>query len=114
VPGDWCTRVTDEDDLWTTAEEPSEEDFEAAEREQPPRGPRETLVWILRLVGVLLVILALVLYLVAPYSSLLRGLSGRLRLLGPGIQPIPIAPEPKTVPKLSGVAAPGPIARPRG
>lgn len=64
--------MTDASDLWTVADEPSMEDFEAAEEEEPQVGAR-----ILRVVGVLLVILALLLYFVAPFynffSSLRRG-----------------------------------------
>jgi hypothetical protein len=85
--------------LWTDADEPSPDDFEAAE-EEPQAGARMILVRILRLVGVLFLILALLLYFVAPFRVAVIGALRELRLQSPKLQQIPLAPEPKDNPRL--------------
>lgn len=92
--------MTDEFDYLTAYEEPSAEDFEAAEEEEELQaGGRTVRFRILRAVGILIVILALVLYLVVPYGNLIT--IGRFRLRLPTIRtrPIPLAPEHKSPPK---------------
>jgi hypothetical protein len=89
--------VADESELPAVADEPSQEDFDAADEEAPQVGTREVLVRVLKVVGVLLVILALLLYFVVPVSSV----SFPWRRLGPGMRTIPLAPERRSSPKVS-------------
>ncbi len=93
--------MTDASGLRTVVDEPSMEDFEAAEEEQPQVGARVVLIRILRVVGVLLVILALLLYFVAPFYNSFW--SVRYQWLRPntGTHTIPLAPEHKSNPKRS-------------
>jgi hypothetical protein len=95
--------VTDESELRTVADEPSQEDFDAADEEEPQAGTREVLVKVLKVVGVLLVILALLLYFVVPVSSV----SFHWRRLGPELRTIPLAPERRSSPKMSVSKATG-------
>jgi hypothetical protein len=88
-----------DNDLWTAADEPSPDDFEAAEEEPEPVAGTIA-VRILRLVGVLFLILALLLYFVAPFRVAVIGALRELRLPSPKLQQIPLAPEPKDNPKL--------------
>ena len=92
--------VTGENGPWTVLEEPSWEDFDAAEEEEPKARARAVLVRILRIVGVLLVIVALLLYFIAPFNNIFG--SAPIRWFRPdtGTRPIPLAPAPKTSPKL--------------
>jgi hypothetical protein len=90
--------VSDDHDPGPTAEEPSAEDFEAAAEERPDVGVRPLLVRVLKFIGVLFVVLALLLYLVVPfymtYVNVPDGRSGPR----PGPRPIPSAPEPTSTP----------------
>jgi hypothetical protein len=91
--------MSDENDLWMVGDEPSLEDFEAAEEEESRAGTRPVLVRILRVVGVVLVIVALLFYFVVPFRNVLRRVPIRWRLPGTGTQPIPIAPQHEDNPK---------------
>ncbi len=91
--------VADENHLWAVEDEPSIEDFEAAEEEEQQVGRSAVRFRILRVVGVLFVVLALVFYLVVPANSLFRRLAPRLRLPTIRSRPIPNAPEHKGNPK---------------
>jgi hypothetical protein len=95
--------VTDESELSTVADEPSQEDFDAADEEEPQVGARDVLVRVLKIVGVLLVIVALLLYFVVPVSSV----SFHWRRLGPVMRTIPLAPERRSSPKVSVSEATG-------
>ncbi len=88
-----------DNDLWTDADEPSPDDFEAAE-EAPESGATTILVRTLRLVGVLFLILALLLYFVAPFRIAVIGALHELRLPSPKLQQIPLSPQPKENPRL--------------
>jgi hypothetical protein len=92
--------VTDDHDLGTTVEEPSAEDFEAAAEEEPQVGARVVLVRILKSVGVLFVILALLLYFVIPFYSTFRRVQDDWRRPNTEIRQIPVAPEPTSTPRL--------------
>ena len=93
--------VTDGSDLWTVVDEPSVEDFRAAEEEEPQVGARSVLVRILRFVGVLLVILALLFYLVAPFYNFFSSVTYHWLRPNTGTHMIPLAPEHKSSPKTS-------------
>ena len=88
--------MTDESDLWTVVDEPSMEDFEAAEEDEPQVGAR-----VLRVVGVLLVILALLLYFVAPFYNFFSSVPYHWLRPSTGTHAIPLAPEHKSSPKTS-------------
>ena len=90
----------DERDLWITADEPSPEEFEAAEEEPRPAGPRVMLRRILRLLGVLVLIFALLLYFVVPFRNVVIDAMRQMNLPVPRLQSIPLAPEPTSTPKL--------------
>ena len=92
--------MTGERDIWTAGDEPSTEDFEAAEEEASARGPWAVLSKLLRTVGVLLLVVALLLYFVAPFRSVFVDVLHQLRLPIPKLQSIPLAPEPRGNPKL--------------
>ena len=94
-------RVTDERDVEADTDEPSLEDFEAAEQEEPQAGARVVLFRILRTVGVLLVVLALVVYFAVPVSSFFIHVTHDWRRPSTGIHKIPVAPEPTSSPKIS-------------
>jgi hypothetical protein len=99
-PRDRVAPVSDERELPTVVDEPSVEDFESAEDEQPPAGARVVLARVLRVVGVLLVVVALILYLVVPFNSGLSRAVRRLRLPDIRLRTIPLAPEQENAPKL--------------
>jgi hypothetical protein len=90
--------MIDGDDLRTTAEEPSAEDFQAAEEELPPRGVRSALVRILTSVGIVFVVVALLVYIVVPFYITLRGAAYDSPRPRSGIRQIPVAPEPTSAP----------------
>ena len=92
--------MTDERDNRTDPDEPSPEDFEAADEHVPALGPSAVLARILRTVGVLFLVVALLLYFVAPFRSAFIGVLHQLRLPTPKLQSIPLAPEPMSNPKL--------------
>jgi hypothetical protein len=92
--------VTGEGDLWTDANEPSPDDFEAADEARPPVGPRAVLFGALRAAGLLLVIVALLLYFVVPFRSVVSSVVYRLRLPSPKIHTLPLAPQREAAPKL--------------
>jgi len=92
--------VTEHTELQTPVDEPSPEDFEAAEQEaaQPEVGPRSVLVRVLRLAGVLFVVVALVFYLAVPVGVFLSRVSHDwLRPHNP-IHSVPLVPEPTATP----------------
>jgi hypothetical protein len=91
--------MSDENNLWMAGDEPSPEDFEAAEEEELRAGTRPVLLRLLRVVGVLLVITALLFYFVVPFRGVLSRVKVRWRLPSTGTQPIPIAPQHKDNPK---------------
>ncbi len=92
--------MADGSDPWDLSDEPSMEDFEAAEDEQPPVGARVALVRTLKTVGVLLVIVALLLYFVVPFNNALSDVLRRVRIPSIRLHTIPLAPEPTTIPTL--------------
>jgi hypothetical protein len=93
--------VTDESDLGTPVDEPSLEDFEEAEHEEPQAGARVVLFRILRTVGVVLVVLALVVYFAVPVSSFFVHVTHDWQRPSTGIHAIPVAPEPTSSPETS-------------
>jgi hypothetical protein len=90
--------VADEDDLGTDADEPSPEDFAAAEHEEEQAGQPVVRFRILKLIGVLFVVLALLFYFAVPVSLIVTHISSGWRRPGTGIQKIPAAPEPTRSP----------------
>lgn len=92
--------VTDASGLWTVLDEPSLEDFEAAENEEVHAGTRGVLVRILRVVVVLLVISALLLYFVVPFGNVFNSTTYRWLRPNAGTHTIPLAPEQPSSPKL--------------
>jgi hypothetical protein len=91
--------VTDDNDLWTTEDEPLPEDFEIPEDEVPLRtGTR--LAKVLRLLGVLLLITALLLYFVVPFNNFFVGATYHWMRPDLKVRPIPAAPRPSTSPPL--------------
>ena len=99
-PRERLALVTDDHDVGTTVEEPSEEDFEAAAEEEPPVGAAVVLVRILKAVGVLFVILALLLYFVIPFYGTFTRAHNEGRTPSPEIRQIPVAPEPTSTPRI--------------
>jgi hypothetical protein len=93
--------VTDGSDLGADADEPSLEDFAAAEQEEPRAGARVALRRTLMAVGVLFVVLALVLYFAVPVTYIFGHVSRIWRRPSIGIHRLPIAPEPMSSPKIS-------------
>lgn len=93
--------MIDDTELDTPPDEPSREDFEAAEREAKERvGRASRVARILRLVGVMFVIVALVAYLVVPVRVFIQQAAGNL--LGPNgpIHVVPLAPKPAVPPTI--------------
>lgn len=90
--------MSDDHDLGRTAEEPSAEDFEAAAEERPRAGVGSVLVRILKSVGVLFVVLALLVYFAIPYYNAFEGVPRGRPGPHPGTRPIPLAPEPTSTP----------------
>jgi hypothetical protein len=88
---------TAEDELPTVADEPSQEDFDAADEEEPQDGAKAVLFKVLKVVAVLLVVVAVLLYLVVPLSVV----TFHWRRPEPGVRTIPLAPEHKSRPKVS-------------
>lgn len=85
--------MIDDTELQSAPDEPSPEDFEAAEMEATGARPRSALVRLLRLAGVLFVVVALLFYLVVPAGVFVqRAASDWLRSNNP-IQSIPLAPK---------------------
>jgi hypothetical protein len=93
--------MADEDDRGTDGDEPSQEDFAAAEQEELQTGARVVRFRILRRIVALLVVLALVLYFAVPVSHVFTHTSSGGRRPGTGIQKIPFAPEPTSSPKVA-------------
>jgi len=92
--------VTDESDLGTARDEPSLDDFEAAEEDEPEAGARGAVHRILRLLGVLLVIVALLVYFATvPLHYVFSSVPFHWRPSGGGTRTIPLAPEHRS-PKL--------------
>ena len=88
--------VPDEDAFHLVADEPSIEDFEAPIEEDQRSGPRRAFFKVLRLLGTLLVIAALLVYFIPPLNSAIRSVPSLLMRPHRGIQRIPLVPEPKT------------------
>jgi hypothetical protein len=93
--------MADEDDHGTDADEPSLEDFAAAEQEEPQAGARVVRFRFLRRVGVLFVVLALIVYFAVPVTYIFTHGSFGWRRPGTGIHSLPTAPEPTSSPKIS-------------
>jgi len=91
-------RVTDERDVEADVDEPSLEDFAAAEDESPQVGTRAVLVRILRTLGVLFVIVALLAYLVVPVRTFVIQVVHDLGRPNTEMRTIPLAPEPTSSP----------------
>jgi hypothetical protein len=92
--------VTGEDELWTGPDDPPIEDFAADEEDEPQAGTRSVFVGTVRLVLVLLIVLALLVYFVVPFNSLFTAVPRNWRLPGTGTRTIPLAPEHKGNPML--------------
>ncbi len=90
--------MSDDHDLGPTVEEPSAEDFEAAAEERPQVGVRSVLVRILKSIGVLFVVLALLIYLVVPLYHTIKSVPYGRPTPSPGTRQIPVAPEPTSTP----------------
>ena len=88
-----CALVTDDSDLRAFADEPSIEDFEAADEEEQRTGVRAILFRILRVAAVMLVIAALLVYFIVPFNNMFFNVPYRLRWPRPWTHPIPVAPE---------------------
>jgi hypothetical protein len=89
--------MADEDDFISDADEPSPEDFEADEHVEPPGGARAVVFRVLRVAGVLILILALLLYFVVPFRVVALRVLDQLRT---PLQSVPLAPHPKSNPSL--------------
>ena len=88
----------DDNDLGPTVGEPSVEDFEAAAEERPQVGVTPVLVKVLKSAGVLFVVVALLLYLVAPFYNTFTRVPHGWPTPRPGTRQIPVAPEPTSTP----------------
>ena len=92
--------VTDEGGPWIVFDEPSAQDFEAGAQDEPKAGARVVFVRILKAFGVLLVIVALLVYFIAPFNNYLRSVPFHWFHPDSGTRPIPLAPQPQHTPKL--------------
>ena len=92
--------MADECDVEADVDEPSPEDFAAAEDESPQVGMRVVLARILRTVGVLFVIVALLVYLVVPVRTFVAQVVHDLRRPNTEMRKIPLAPEPTSSPTI--------------
>ena len=92
--------MTSESDLWTVVEEPSMEDFETAKEEEPHVGARHALFRVVRVVGTLLVILALLLYFIVPLNNVFMNVPNHWQRPNTGLHKIPLAPQRPSSPKL--------------
>ena len=92
--------VTGEQAHWTILDEPSPDEFEAAEEElaKPSAG---VIVWrIVRLAVALLLVAALLVYFVTPFTNIFGSVPFRWMHPNTGIHTIPLAPPQKANPKL--------------
>lgn len=93
--------MTDASGLWAVSDEPSIEDFEAAEEEELRPDARRVLTRALRAGVALLLVVALLLYFVVPLGGVLgSGSVYRLLRSSTRTQRIPLAPRPPVSPKL--------------
>jgi hypothetical protein len=90
--------VTDENGHWSAEREPRPEEFEAPE-DEVPRRPSSPLARVLRLVGVLILVTALLMYFVTPFNNFF--VTTTYYLIHPDVKvhPIPAAPKPRTNPR---------------
>ena len=93
-------RVTDERDVEQDTDEPSLEDFAATEDESPQVGTTAVLARILRTVGVLFVVVALLVYFVVPVRTFVTQVVHDLRRPNTEMRKIPLAPEPTSSPTI--------------
>lgn len=91
--------MPDECDPWTAENEPPPEDFFLDEEEEPPASPRATVLRMLRVAGVLLLVLALLLYFVVPFRVAVVEAWHHWR--PPLMRTIPLAPEPTSTVRLA-------------
>ena len=92
--------MTNQTPTWTILDEPSPDEFEAAEEElaKPSAG---VIVWrIVRLAVALLLVAALLVYFVTPFTNIFGSVPYRWMHPNTGIHSIPIAPQQKSNPKL--------------
>jgi hypothetical protein len=82
--------VTDDGELPAVADEPSQEDFEAVDEDEPQGGVKVVLLRVVKVVAVLLVIVALILYFAVPFSVVAFHYWRRPE---PRVRTIPLAPE---------------------
>jgi len=75
-------------------------DLAAAAQEEPEDGTGRSRFRVVRLIGTLIVILALLLYFIAPFNNAFRSVPYRWFRPDSGTRPIPLAPVPKSNPKL--------------
>ena len=90
--------MTDDGDAWADEDEPSLEDFEAAD--QDGDGARPVTVRVLRAVVVMLVIVAMLLYFAGPFYNVFDSAPFRWLRPSTGTHPIPLAPEHENPPML--------------
>jgi hypothetical protein len=92
--------VTDENDLWADDEEPSLEDFFADEYDEQPPSPWAPVLRALRVVGTLVLVVALLLYFVVPFRTAILEAWSHWRPPVVRMRTIPLAPEPTGTVKL--------------
>jgi hypothetical protein len=90
--------VTDENGHWSAEHEPSLEEFEAPEDEVTSRTS-SPLARVLRLVGVLILITALLMYFVTPFNNFFTTTTYYLMHPDVKVHPIPAAPKPQASPR---------------
>ncbi|MDR3685651.1 MAG: hypothetical protein P4L93_01650 [Coriobacteriia bacterium] len=92
--------MSNEIPTWTVLDEPSAEEFEAAEEELAKPSARSIVFRFLKLVVALLLVAALVVYFATPFINVFGSAPYRWLHRNSGIQTIPVAPAPKSNPKL--------------
>lgn len=85
---------------WTILDEPSDDEFEAADEERSQVGVQGIVFQIIRRAVALLLVVALALYFATPFTNFFGSVTYSWRHPGSGIHAIPLAPPPKTNPKL--------------
>ena len=90
--------MSDDGEHCSTVEEPSAEDFEAAADERPQAGAEPVLLRILKSIGVLFVVVALLLYLVSPFYNTFTSVPHGWPAPRPRARQIPVVPEPTSTP----------------
>jgi hypothetical protein len=92
--------MTNEIPTWTVLDEPSSEEFEAAEEEQARPSVGFVLWRVFKLGVALLLVAALLVYFVTPFTNIWGSVPYRWLHPNTGIHTIPLAPPQKANPKL--------------